>query len=1329
MAKDPELLAHLEWLGYVQPVGLVVSPPALLAAQAHINRNIIGEHRRFLEYVEQADGDAASLVCVHDLPGVLFDLLAWERSDVLGLPGGEPVPDSLEVALPEYDDRLKPSYAVREFQPAEGKSPWLMLIHELPLGTDLDERPRGDDIPGWQASPQARFERLLRETQVPIGLLFNGTQFRLVYAPRGESSGYATFDVKAMSEVGGRPIFAAFQLLLSFERLYSVSEKQRLPAILAESRKYQNQVSAELAKQVLAALYELLRGFQAANERSNGRLLKDVLKEDPDQVYAGLLTVLLRLVFILYAEDRNLVSDSPVYANHYSVTGLFQRLRADAGRYPDTMDLRYGAWAQLLSLFRLIYDGAAHGNLRLPARQGHLFDPDRYPFLEGRPWGIARVLDETIDPPMVPDGVVYRVLDSLLILDGERLSYRSLDVEQIGSVYETMMGFSLEVASGRSIAIKPAKAHGAPATINLEDLLGETPANRAKWLREKTGQDISGKAADSLKKAGSVEELVAALEPKVAKEASPGILPPGALVLQPTDARRRSGSHYTPRSLTEPIVRTTLKPILDRLGPRPTPDEILDLKVCDPAMGSGAFLVEASRQLGDQLVKAWHEHRAVPRIPPDEDEVLHARRLIVQKCLYGVDKNQLAVDLARLSLWLATLAKDHAFTFLDHSFRCGDSLVGLTRNQIAAFNWQESAQLEFLRPFIKKRLEECSTARAAIRDAGEEATEQELRWLLKEADEALTDVRMVGDLAVASFFEATTARDRESKRAHTASHVQGWLTSGNGWEALSLLREQLSEGQFPVRPFHWETEFPEVFDREGLGFDAIVGNPPFAGKNTLINGNREGYVDWLKAIHEESHGNSDLVAHFFRRAFNLLRTHGCFGLIATNTIGQGDTRSTGLRWICTHGGTIYAARKRYKWPGQAAVVVSVAHIAKACLSGPFNLDDRSVPLISAYLFHAGGHEDPAVLRANAGKSFQGCIVLGMGFTFDDTDIRGVANTISEMHRLIAKDRRNAERIIPYIGGEEVNDSPTHAHHRYVINFGEMTEEEARKWPMLMAIVEQKVKPERLAQKDRGAKEKWWQFIRPRPEMQSAIAHLDRVLTIARVSQTAAFTFLPAGQVFSEQLVVFALDSFANLATLQSLIHESWARLHSSSMKDDLRYNPSDCFETFPFPDRGKPNAELERAGCEYHQFRATWMSARGEGLTDTYRRFHDPEETLPDIVRLRELHAAMDRAVLNAYGWTDIPTSCEFFLDYEDDDEEESEGGRRRKKPWRYRWPDEVRDEVLARLLALNHQRAEEERLAGLAASSKSEATGAKTRKRSRKAAEMPLLTGLEEGR
>ena len=145
------------------------------------------------------------------------------------------------------------------------------------------------------------------------------------------------------------------------------------------------------------------------------------------------------------------------------------------------MDQRYGAWAQLLALFRVVHDGAAAGELRLPPRRGALFDPDRYPFLEGRSGGGARQIHERIEPPRVPDGTIYRVLDKLLVLGGERVSYRALAVEHLGSVYETMMGFRLETTSGRSLAVKAAKKHGAPATVNLDELLAEAPARRAKW--------------------------------------------------------------------------------------------------------------------------------------------------------------------------------------------------------------------------------------------------------------------------------------------------------------------------------------------------------------------------------------------------------------------------------------------------------------------------------------------------------------------------------------------------------------------------------------------------------------------------------------------------------------------------------------------------------------------------------------------------------------------------------------------------------------------------------------------------------------------------------
>ena len=1291
-------------------------------------------------------------------------------------------------------------------------------------------------------------------------------------------------------------------------------EQARLPALLARSREAQAEVSTQLARQVLAALYELLRGFVAADARHGA--LPALARESPGHLYSGLIVVLMRLVFLLYTEDRGMMPGHPVYQQHYSLGGLFARLRADAAAYPDTMDQRFGAWAQLLSLFRLVYGGGRHGNLSFVARKGRLFDPARFPFLERSgtvegaaeagtgtagevdvPPGRTSALPRTpgfpdpeggaggeADLPLVPDRTVWRVLENLMMLDGERLSYRTLDVEQIGSVYEAIMGFRIELTAGCSIALRSRQRTGAAVILDLDALLSLDAGKRAGAVAERTDHKLTRSADAALRRAETVEDVVAALEGRIDRDATPDLVPARTPVLQPTDERRRSGSHYTPSTLTGPIVADALRPLFDRLGPSPAPDRILDLTILDPAMGSGAFLVEACRQLARKLVDAWHAHGGPPAIPPDEDELLHARRLVARHCLYGVDKNAMAVDLARLSLWLVTFAKDHEFTFVDHALLQGDSLTGLSLAQIQALHWREDIppQMEMEEQIVRGRVAAARGLRARIHAARESATADELDALKNRSDSELRGVRVYGDLVLLAFFKGTKPAEREQVREEHAAYVLS--------DRADRYQDEIEAWRTadpPLAPFHWEIEFPEVFERENPGFDAVVGNPPFAGKNTVIAAHVAGYLHWLKAMHEESHGNADLVAHFFRRAFTLTRDSGTFGLIATNTIAQGDTRATGLRFICEHGGEIYRARRRVKWPGLAAVVVSVLHVAKGhfpdanakrldgeaapdhrlvtlpagsfpgtkrlddeatpdhrlvtlpvgTFSGTKRLDGQAVETITAFLFHRGGHDDPARLAANAGKSFVGSYVLGMGFTFDDTDRNGVASPLAEMQRLIEKDPRNRQAIFPYIGGVEVNTSPTHAHHRYVINFrdyplrreekiwearegvggsregvgesregvgesrggvgesregvgesrggvgesredtgesredtgelragvgesregvggsregvGESREDtgESREdtgesragvgesradagesradvgeswadaddkrrrelrrqpivphdypepvaadWPELLATVEERVKPERMQLNRKVRRERWWQFGDRQPALQGAIVGLERVLAISSVGQYAAFAFTRADMVYSHALIVFPLPTHATFCALQSRPHEIWARFFGSSLEDRLRYPPSDCFETFPFPEGWETRPALEAAGKAYYDFRAALMVRNDEGLTKTYNRFHDPDEDHPDITRLRTLHAAMDRAVLDAYGWRDLATDCEFLLDYAIDEEEE---WGRRKKPWRYRWPDATRDEILARLLALNAERAEAERAAG----------------------------------
>ena len=1303
MAKyDPELRAHRDWLGLLQPAGLVVSPPALVRAQAVPSQNVAELQQQFLSVVEHPPGSQSVTdePALTNLPAFFQTVLGWSLDDIAGASGGPPLPDGLELVLPDFNETLRPTYVAVD---SMGDGGPLMLVQAVARGTALDETPQDDGRTGWFASPQAKLERFLREVKVPAGLLCNGDALRLVYAPSGESSGHLTFPLAAMCEVSGRPILAALDMLLSEHRVFSAPDGRRLGDILSESRRYQAEVSNALSDQVLGALWELLRGFQASDPEDGRRNFEETAREDPQHVYGGLLAVLMRLIFVLYAEDEGLMPEGEVYANNYSVSGLYDRLRSDAGRYPDTMDQRYGAYAWLLALFRLIFDGGGHAALRLPTRHGQLFNPDEFPFLEGRPWGVGRVVGEKFEAPRVSDGCIYRVLHALLVLDGERLSYRALDVEQVGSVYEAMMGYAVEPASGRCIAVRPKHV-----VVDVDVLLDVDGAKRVKWLKDQADSELAGASATALKTAATPEEIVAALGRRVSPRSldatgTPRLMAPGMLYLQPGEERRRTGSHYTPRELTEPIVRTTLRPVLEALGERPTPGQILDLKVCDPAMGSGAFLVESCRQLAECLVTAWDMHGATPEMPPDEEPLLHARRLVAQQCLYGVDKNPFAVSLAKLSLWLVTLARDHAFTFIDHALKHGDSLVGLTRKQIAAFHWktQASAQIDWIAEQTRQDIEEALGWRNTLQGVGEGSYSQKMEaWW--EAENALANARLIGDVAVAAFFGADKDKARKELRNQYHSDVEAWRTNPLNRRVLGGIVEELRSSEKPVPPFHWEIEFPEVFEREKPGFDAIVGNPPFAGKNTVSDSNVAEFPDWLKQMHAESHGNADLVAHFFRRAFTLVREAGTFGLIATNTIAQGDTRSTGLRWICQRGGEIFAARRRVQWPGRATVVVSVVHLIKGKFLGPKLLDDRIAGTITAFLFHRGSHDDPTRLRANVGMSFQGSKALGIGFTFEDGNTD--ATPIETARLLIEQDPRNKEVLRKYVNGQEVNRFARPKNVRFIIDFGTMSEVEASTYPELFAIAKAKVRGTRAAY----VTQPWWQFERPRAELYRAIERLDRCLVISQISKHLAFEFYATDFTFSQNCIVFATSRFASFCALQSQVHVVWARYLGSSFEDRPIYTPTDCFETFPFPGDWETHPVLEAAGMACYEFRATLMVRNNEGLTKTYNRFHDPNDRTLDILTLRELHAAMDRAVLDAYGWTDISTDCEFLLDYEID--EETWG--KRKKPYRYRWPEEVHDEVLARLLDLNQRRYAEEVAAGLHAEKGSRGAASKKQKR-----------------
>jgi hypothetical protein len=392
------------------------------------------------------------------------------------------------------------------------------------------------------------------------------------------------------------------------------------------------------------------------------------------------------------------------------------------------------------------------------------------------------------------------------------------------------------------------------------------------------------------------------------------------------------------------------------------------------------------------------------------------------------------------------------------------------------------------------------------------------------------------------------------------------------------------------------------------------------------------------------------------------------------------------------GGVIYRATSRYPWPGLAALVTSIVHFTKGPWNGTVLLNGRSVARISAFLF-ADTSDDSAVrLKGNPYFSL-GSKIYGQGFLFDDDDAKASSTSLKD--DLLKRIPNVERRIRPYIGGEELNSEPTQHHHRWVIVLSDVeTEEQLDKWPELRDIVRAKVKPERdlLGNNPNNIplKRRWWAYQAHRPELYRALTEVSRTLANSQVSAFHAFAWQPTDRIFSHKLNVFPNDHDAFFAVLQSRTHELWARFFASTLEDRLNYSPSDCFETFPFPEGWETNAALDDTGRVYYEFRAQLMVANDQGLTTTYNRFHDPDEGNEGILYLRALHSAMDRAVLDAYGWSDLQPTCEFLLEYEA--AEGDDGGGRKKKPWRYRWPDAMRDEVLARLLALNGERATEEK-------------------------------------
>jgi hypothetical protein len=1265
-------------------------------------------------------------------------------------------------------------------------------------------------------SPHALLQEFLNRTDHLWGIVTNGLTLRLLrdstYVRR---QAYVEFDLQAIFEAEGDSRFADFVLL------YRLLHRTRLPRGTADAHtcwleqyhqqaiEQGNRARDRLRDGVEECLKILGTGFLRANPDWT---------PDPKDFYEQLLHLVYRFLFLLVAEERNLLGGSNLYRHHYSVSRL-RRLIDRREAYTDHEDL----WQSLRVLFYLLRNDTPQNDgqplaslLDLPVLDGGLFEPvelDERNLLNRDLLQAFSHLAYYWDD----DAHAYR-----------RVNYAALDVEELGSVYESLLDHhpiindrTFDFASGTErkstgsyytppelvaelirSALEPvieerlAAAKGITTDIlraasgewrvvqeKIQQLVGEKGADsivsRLRSLAESHG--VGGRSLshhERLSEGGALradqpnaasgdigrsehrrglgtarnEGVSAVPEHRLGEPAGAGNLSPAGR----TNWDRQSGTHPSSssdarnpeqadgqspaQSQTEVMRSITDFPALWASLPLATrhsllaralaEHRLLSIRVIDPACGSGHFLLAAARRLGKELAKI-----RTGEDEPSPEQVRESIRDVVAHCIYGVDKNPLAVELCKVALWIESQVPGKPLTFLDHRIRCGDSLVGVWDLSVLkagipdeAFEPVSGDDKKAATPLKKRNRSErrdlesgqlsipfdfgSAVAELAIQYSALEMIPDDTPALVEEKQRRFDSARhsplatrqlQACDLWTAAFFQRYTPELAKSPVAITTNSVTDRLAGRAHPQALAAARALAQNHRF----FHWPIEFPEVFaassewriasseEEQPLptrhsplaksgGFDVVLGNPPFMGGLKISGALGDKYRHWLEVAYKPYGGTADLCAAFYRRAYSLLKPGGRLGMVATNTIGQGDTRESGLAVILQKGGTITFARRFIKWPGAANVEVNLVAIHKphhSPLATPHSpiLDGQPVPFISSRL-DAEPEAEPQRLPQNEGKAFIGDTVVGIGFVLEP----------KEAVALIAKDPRNADCLFPYLNGEDLNSHPEQKPSRWVICFHDWELERARQYPDLLRIVEERVKPQRSSlpphnATNRKRREYWWQFGVYAQNMRRAIAPLKRVLVRALTSEMHMMIFVPNEWIYSHAIGVFAFDDDYHFALLQSSVHEVWLRKQASSLRTDVRYTPTDCFDTFPFPpeeyervasgewrveEMPEPFQWAALVGGEYHEHRRQVMLTRQLGLTKTYNLFHNPACQDADIQRLRQLHAEMDRAILACYGWEEVDLQHDFYP---------NDRGQ-----VRYTVSPEARRELLHRLLELN---------------------------------------------
>lgn len=1130
-------------------------------------------------------------------------------------------------------------------------------------------------------SPHATMQEYLNVTENVYGLVTNGLSLRLIRdSGRLIKLTYLEFDLKRMLDEDKYSEFTVLYRLLHatrFPRRKQEATDSLIDKYYQDSIEAGNRIRDGLSQAVKESLVALGNGLLQQPENEQLRQWITDGKLTAFDFNHQLLRLIYRLLFLMVTEERDLIFEDStdettkkqkdIYYRYYS---LMRLRKLSENRY--LFEAQYtDLWTAMMQTFRMFETGGNGQPMGIKPFGGDLFSP----------LAMQYISDTTLNNKVLMECIK----NMNEFEDAQRnkvaINYRSLDVEELGSIYEGLLELS------------PVIVYDQP---------------HYRFSYEKGSE------------------------------------------------RSSSGSHYTPEDLVKPLIEHSLEYLIDdRVTPfykgkttaTDTVKALLDLKICDVACGSGHILLSAARRVGMEVARIESGEQQ-----PNPTAFRSALRRVIQHCIYGVDKNPLAVELCKIALWLESHSAGEPLNFLDHHIKCGDAIVGLAHrseleNGIAdeAFktlpgddkdvaknlrdqNVRErkvaaAKSLDYKLEFEKTTASSVHEAMAEYKSFNSlpETTPEEIERKARAYDRFINGrgygfLKAMADTQVAQFFIAKTPANKD--QLLTDAEYRMILTGHQGWQdrRIAMANAVAQEKRF----FHWFLEFPEVFSsptgggREGVsaGFDCILGNPPFLGGKKISGNFGDDYLNFIKHNYEPSIGNIDFVVYFFRRIYDIIIDSGFQSLISTNSIAQGDSRISGLQHIIQTG-SINHAIKSLPWPGKATVEVSLVTITKQIWKHKFVLANKIVNSINSYLDDDQILINPFVLKQNDLKSFQGSVVLGKGFIINEE----IAN------EFISKEEKYKDVLFQYLNGDDINNDIEQKPSRWIINFYDWSEDYCKdNYPKAYNILQNDVKPERIILKDKGYREKWWQYARKGVDLYNSIKNQNKVLAISQATKYIQPIWVNKNYVYDQALIIFGFKNFQYCAYLNSTIHCVFAEKERSTLGGTSYYIPTKALQPFPFPQHLTASQEqkLESIGEAYHEHRRQLMLKMQLGLTKTYNAFHAKEiqesraksqdlvgldkktiekqygkevwnlwnhlsktegacgmeEAVAGIIELRRLHVLMDEAVLEAYGWSDVMLRHDFYeVDYLPENDRV-----------RYTIHPEARKEILKRLLELNHK-------------------------------------------